>query len=157
MGAYQDLIANPAEIMSRLNPHSGFGSGNCPATAAALAHYLDTGQIVPASGNFGGGFIIREEAEAHEAPTIAAIIRLLQSLGSDHRIVVYGSERTTLADETGHHHFCVLLKVDREIYYADAYTRPPVLAAGDAAIRGYCSWMHSFLYWTEGFHVVSTH
>jgi hypothetical protein len=157
MGAYQDLIANPREILGRMNPHSVFGSSNCPATAASLINYLDTGQIVAAGGNFGMGFIIAEEAESHVAPNIGAIIRRLQHLPSERHLVVFGTDQPTTDSNAGDHHFFVLIKVDREVYYVDAYTRPPVFETGADAIRARTTQFRSFLYWEGGFHVRPGH
>ena len=157
MGAYQDLIATPAALLGRMNPHSGFGSSNCPATAAAVINYLDTGQIVAASGNFGLGFIIREESEGRNAANIAEIIRRLQHLPTESHMVVFGTDQPTTDSDAGDHHFFVLMKVGRELYYVDAYTRPPIFETGAAAIRARCTQFRSFLYWTGAFHVTGGH
>ncbi len=155
MGAYQTLLADPIPTLNSINPRGAHGSGNCPATAAALVHYLDTNEIVTPAGNFGGGFIIAEEAEGRPAPNIGAIIHRLNGMGPEARMVVYGSEMDNTDTNEGRHHFFVLIKIGRRIFYADAYTRPAVFAEGADQIRARCSWIHSFLYWTGGFHVRS--
>jgi hypothetical protein len=123
--------------MGGLQPR--FGRVNCPATAEALANYLRTGEVRPARGGSGGGAFIDCPDDMREA-SLASIMSLVRSGGHGTQVVIGAS------GPGDRQHYAVLVNIDGAVYYADAYTRPPVFTT---EVEGYLSWANRFEYTSD--------
>lgn len=130
----RDVIQNWPQIAIQLNPAAGWRTGNCPAVAAAVNRYLETGELRPAMSGIAGGFII--DGLARAGGGIAGIMRQLRADG-DHCLVSCDEHNPP----AGRHHEFNLLRAGGRVHYLDAYTRPAVCAT-DVAAR--TSWAQFF-------------
>lgn len=58
MDAYDELAANPAATLARLNPAHQDDSVNCPQTADVVDNYLNTNTVVPVTNGYFDSFRI---------------------------------------------------------------------------------------------------
>lgn len=141
MSRIDDLLT-PAGIavLRQLNPgFSGRMTGNnCPATAAALAHYLETGEVVPAQSiTTGQGFVQTDSGRFIVTP-LAGIVRQLGNR------LQHGSYRVVYAEAGERHHEFVLVNIQGIVHYADAQPVPPVVSRELTGPHGYISWARVF-------------
>ena len=122
----QHVVQNWRHIAAQVNPTAGRRTGNCPAVAAAVNHYLETGEVRAAPSGLGGGFIIEGLAPASNG--IVGIVSALRA-ESDHCVVSCDEQNPP----GGRHHEFNLLRAGGTVYYLDAYTSPPVCASDVAA------------------------
>ncbi len=135
------LTPEGTTILRSLNPGVGgrLAGNNCPATAAALAHYLATGTVRPAQSVMAGqGFIQTDTGRFINA----SLHSITQSISGAHR---HGQFRVVTGDSPGHHHEFVLVNIRGIVYYADAQTRPPIITRD---LSGYLSWVQQFTWYS---------
>ena len=112
---------------------------NCPATAAALAQYLETGEVVPAASIMAGQGFVQTDSGRFVVTPLAGIVRQLGNR------LQHGSYRVVYAEAgTTRHHEFVLVNIQGVIHYADAQPNPPVVLMELTGPHGCLSWARVF-------------
>ena len=127
-------------VLRRLNPgYSGRHTGNnCPATAAALAHYLEISEVVPAVSIMAGQGFVQTDSGQFIVTPLAGIVRQLGNR------LQHGNYRVVYAEAGSRHHEFVLVDIQGVIHYADAQPDPPVVSRELTGPHVHISWARVF-------------
>ena len=122
---FDDLLQGGVEFLAQFNRRGRFSGANCPATAGAVAHFLETGEVRPARATMGGdGF--QNMGAPMQTARLRRILRVLERGGHGTYVVVGGFSSTR-------EHYNILVNIRGEVYYVDAHTQPAVFATDIAA------------------------
>jgi hypothetical protein len=118
MSQYDDLAGtNGQSILRQLYPYPTLA--DCPLTADAVDDYLRTGQIIPVPPSLYDRFTVTANWRSISRQ---ALVRHIQSLGSNHHVVVRGTRprRFQRQHQITSTHFFVLANIGNRVYVIDA-------------------------------------
>ncbi len=121
------LMANPQQVLRQMQ--RTFHGQNCPAVAAAVHRYLQTGESRQAADNLGGGFICTNPLYTRNE--FAGYVSTISS-GAVGNCAVIGTH-----DGRPSHYFN-MVKLDAGVYFVDAFTSSPIFSQQESGlVSGY--------------------
>jgi hypothetical protein len=128
---YDRILSERQSLLSQFQ--SPFHQSNCPAVAAAVQRFLETG-IVRRARDVASGFGCEDSGMPFTRTDLPGLLATVQAGGHGFQVVAGASDAATHRE-----HYANIVNIHGAVYYVDAYTRPGVISAPND-IASWLSW-----------------
>lgn len=128
---YDRILTERQLLLSQFQTR--FHQSNCPAVAAAVQRFLETGAVRRAA-DVPSGFGCRDSGLPFTQIDVATLLANAQAGGHGFQVVVGASNPAS-----GREHYANIVNIRGAVYYVDAFTRPGAISAPND-IAPWLSW-----------------